>query len=119
MAYSVDRSFCPSRCSERGVCFLVDGSYGCLCYDVDVAAEDCSTIFTTTAELNEEVDWTQFWSIWAAVILACIVLCGMVSLVVWHVRRRCRRVRLVVVSEDERGDARRCEAVPAAPPNDL
>ncbi|CAJ0588953.1 unnamed protein product [Cylicocyclus nassatus] len=42
MAHSVDRSFCPSRCFERGVCFAKGANYICVCYDMDVCSKDCA-----------------------------------------------------------------------------
>ncbi|EYC15835.1 hypothetical protein Y032_0035g2991 [Ancylostoma ceylanicum] len=116
MVRSVDRSFCPSRCSDSGICFLRDREFLCVCYEVDVNSTDCSPFTTTTTSSGvDEVDWRSLWPILVVLLVACAVFCGLNFVMCWFVSCY-RRTRETNIMECE--DVVKCENTPEANPRD-
>ncbi|VDO84726.1 unnamed protein product [Heligmosomoides polygyrus] len=96
MAHSVDRSFCLSRCFEKGVCFAVDGTYRCLCDDGRIS-EDCAPIRWTSSPIPtlvataEEDDPLYVLPLIAVFMLGMALLLGVVQVICCYVRREARR----------------------------
>ncbi|EYC11769.1 hypothetical protein Y032_0049g1758 [Ancylostoma ceylanicum] len=112
MASSVDRSFCASRCSERGVCYSAAGDYFCVCYDVAADPSDCSPVTTTTIP-SACKETNSFWLLWMVLVLVGAALFALLYVVAWRAVRYWRRHRFAIVRVDEEECSR---AVPKAPP---
>ncbi|CAJ0601378.1 unnamed protein product [Cylicocyclus nassatus] len=89
MAHSVDRSFCPSRCSERGVCFARGADYICVCYDIDVYSQDCGIPAIGSSTLEPHV----YYLLWAVLIAAFAVATLTLAVSIRQVVRACRTRR--------------------------
>ncbi|RCN41215.1 hypothetical protein ANCCAN_12853 [Ancylostoma caninum] len=117
MVRSVDRSFCPSRCSDSGVCFLRDREFLCVCYEVEVDPTDCAPITTTTISSGvDDADWHSLWPVLVALVIACAVVCGLNFVMCWFVRcyRRTRETNIVECEDGGKREGREdmLEAIP-------
>ncbi|KAL6737826.1 hypothetical protein Aduo_011437 [Ancylostoma duodenale] len=82
----VDRSFCPSRCLERGICVLIDGIFRCLCDEPD---DNCSGSSTPAV-----VPTSPSGSFCLPVVVTVVAVVACVFAVfVWLVFRCCRQNR--------------------------